>query len=105
MMKVFSFILTAYLVFLIAVPCCETDNCADELTGNEQSANHESDNNNDCGNCSPFFTCTGCAGFSTSITHLDFEAFDLFASIHFARYVLSSITDVHYDFWQPPRLA
>jgi len=103
--KVVSFILFAYLVLLNAVPCCAIDNCADELTGTEQPDNHESNDNNDCGNCSPFFTCTGCAGFSASVANINFESVPFFSGNQFSGYILSSIPDVHYDFWQPPRLA
>lgn len=82
------------------------DNCADELTmTQQQAANHESDDENDCGNCSPFFTCTSCAAFSTSVTNIDFEPVRFFSENIFTGYILSSMPDVHYDFWQPPRLS
>lgn len=101
-MKVIAFILSAYLLFLFAVPCCTFDNCPEEQTA--QEANHEQEDD-DCGNCSPFFTCTGCSGFTVSfeITHLDIVP--AFSPNQYAGYILSSIPDVHYDFWQPPKLA
>jgi hypothetical protein len=38
-MKVFAFILSAYLLFLFAVPCCTFDNCPEDKIA--QEANHE----------------------------------------------------------------
>jgi hypothetical protein len=106
MVKVFSFILSAYLIFLNAVPCCAIDNCADELTMTQQQASdHEAEDENDCSNCSPFFTCTNCAGFSTSVSGIDFSPVLFFSTNVFSGYTLSLIPGVHHDFWQPPRLS
>jgi hypothetical protein len=102
--NVISFILSAYLVFLNAVPCCAIDNCADELTKNQKADNHKPDDKNDCNNCSPFFTCTGCAMFSTLVTNINFEPVRFTSENKFTGYILSPMPDVHYDFWQPPRL-
>jgi hypothetical protein len=104
-MKVLSFILSAYLLFLNAVPCCAIDNCSDQFVSAGQVANHEEDNKNDCGNCSPFFTCTACAGFTLSVETTCIKTSPSFSSSHHARYILSPVTDVHFDFWQPPRLS
>jgi len=101
-MKVFAFILSAYLFFLFAIPCCAYDNCPREKT--PQQANHE-DNNGDCGNCSPFFTCIGCSGFTVSVEHIYLEIVSSFSVQQYAGYIVSPIPDVHYDFWQPPKLA
>jgi len=101
-MKVFAFILAAYLLFLFAVPCCSFDNCPEDKTA--QEANHEK-GNGDCGNCSPFFTCTGCSGFTVSFEINNLEIVPIFSTHQYTGYILSSIPDVHYDFWQPPKLA
>jgi hypothetical protein len=101
-MKVFAFILSAYLVFLFAIPCCSFDNCPEDKTA--QQANHEK-GDSDCGNCSPFFTCTGCSGFTVSFEITNLELAPAFSGQQFAGYILRSIPDVHYDFWQPPKLV
>ena len=101
-MKVFAFILSAYLLFLFSVPCCAFDNCSEEKIS--QETNHEN-NKGDCGNCSPFFTCTGCSGFTVSIENNDLEVVPAFSPHQYAGYILSTIPDVHYDFWQPPKLG
>ena len=101
-MKVFAFILSAYLVFLFAIPCCSFDNCPEDKTA--QEANHEK-GDGDCGSCSPFFTCTGCSGFTVSFEITGLEIAPAFSGQQFAGYILRSIPDVHYDFWQPPKLV
>jgi hypothetical protein len=101
-MKVIAFILSAYFLFLFAVPCCAVDNCPGEKTA--QQANHEK-GDGDCGSCSPFFTCTGCSGFTISAASLEIQMISHFSRHQYPGYIVSSIPDVHYDFWQPPRLA
>jgi Family of unknown function (DUF6660) len=101
-MKVIAFILSAYLLFLFAIPCCAFDNCPEEKTN--QQASHEK-GDGDCGSCSPFFTCTGCSGFTISFENTTLETISSFSGHQYAGYIVSSIPDVHYDFWQPPKLA
>lgn len=101
-MKVFAFILSAYLIFLVAVPCCSFDNWPeDKIT---QETNQEK-GDGDCGSCSPFFTCTGCSGFTLSFEITNLEIAPAFSGQQYAGYILRSISDVHYDFWQPPKLV
>ena len=103
-MKVFAFIFAAYLLFLFAIPCCSLDNCSEDKIA--QEADHEKGNGNgDCGNCSPFFTCTGCSGFTISLNNNCVEITPVFTSPQYTGFILSSIPDVHYDFWQPPKLV
>lgn len=101
-MKVFAFILSAYLILLFAIPCCTFDNCPENKIA--QETNHEK-RDGDCGSCSPFFTCTGCSGFTISFDSNSIEIVPAFTSHQYAGFILSSISDVHYDFWQPPKLA
>ena len=101
-MKVIAFILSAYLLFLFAIPCCAFDDCPEDKTA--QETNHEK-GDGDCGTCSPFFTCTGCSGFTVSLETTNLELIPAFSGQQYAGYILCSIPDVHYDFWQPPKLA
>ena len=101
-MKVIAFILSAYLLFLFTIPCCTFDNCTEDKTA--QEINHEKEDD-DCGSCSPFFTCTGCSGFTVSFAITNLEINPSFSGQQYAGYILSSIPDVHYDFWQPPKVA
>jgi hypothetical protein len=101
-MKVIAFILSAYLLFLFTIPCCSFDNCPDEKMAQEEE--HKK-GDGDCGSCSPFFTCTGCSGFTVLDQHNHIEIVSIVSGPQYAGYILSSIPDVHYDFWQPPKLS
>ena len=101
-MRVIAFILSAYLLFLFAIPCCSFDNCPDEKT--VQTGEHE-EGDGDCGSCSPFFTCTGCSGITVSFESTSMEIAATFIPQQYTGFILSSIPDVHYDFWQPPKLT
>jgi hypothetical protein len=107
-MKVFAFILSAYLVFLVAIPCCTLDNCSEYKSVLE--TNHEKNDGSapadrDCGSCSPFFTCTGCFGFTVSIESNNFEIISYISGHSYTGYILTRIPDAHFDFWQPPKLV
>jgi len=100
--KVLAFILSAYLVFLFAVPCCTFDNCAEDKIALQ--TDHEN-NNEDCGSCSPFFTCTGCSGFTVTADEINAEIISFFSNNQYPGYIVLSIPEINYDFWQPPKLV
>ena len=100
-MKVIAFILSAYLVFLFAVPCCSFDNCPEEVA--MQQTEHE-DEGTDCGSCSPFFTCTSCSGF-TVVALVNSEIISFVSNNQYPAYIVSSVPEVSYDFWQPPKIG
>ncbi|HET9745024.1 MAG TPA: DUF6660 family protein [Chitinophagaceae bacterium] len=101
-MKVVSFILAVYLILLFAIPCCSFDNCPEEKI--VQTENHEMEDD-DCGNCSPFFSCAGCSGVTHSYSNTYFEMIPQDPINQYTGFILSSTPDVHYDFWQPPKLT
>jgi hypothetical protein len=101
-MKVIAFILSAYLLLLFAVPCCSFDNCVDDKIA--QETEHEEDDD-DCGNCSPFFTCTGCSGFTVTAGEINSELISFFSNNQYPCFIVSSIPEINYDFWQPPKLV
>ena len=101
-MKVFAFILAAYLLFLFAIPCCTFDNCPEDQIALQSDQEKDDD---DCGSCSPFFTCTGCSGFTVTAGVINSELISFFPNNQYAGYIVSSIPEVNYDFWQPPKLV
>jgi hypothetical protein len=102
MRKVIAFILSGYLIILSAVPCCLFDNCPEDKT--EQSANHN-EGDGDCGNCSPFFSCSGCGGFGFTVELLNFQPALVAVDKIITGYIESPVPDLPSDFWQPPRYA
>jgi hypothetical protein len=101
-MKLFGYLLAFYIITLSAVPCCSFDNCSEDKT--EQNSNHKQ-GDDDCGNCSPFFTCAGCTGFAFTIEPLLIQSSSSISSKIFTGYIESSTPDIYYDFWQPPKIA
>lgn len=101
-MKVISYILSLYLVVLSFIPCCNFDDCPVDKT--ELEGSHSSDDN-DCGTCSPFFNCEGCATVSINAEAVSFTIIILSATIEYSDFILPVTGTVHSEFWQPPRLG
>jgi hypothetical protein len=101
-MKIVGYVLAFYLILLSAVPCCAFDGCPDDKT--EQTTNHES-GDEDCGNCSPFFSCEGCATATIAYRLVSFEFVSLQVLPVYTTYIQVSLPQVNYDFWQPPKIS
>lgn len=101
-MKFSGFILAFYLILLAAVPCCAIDNCPDDKT--EKSASHEN-GDDDCGTCSPFFSCEGCATASIAYEPAQFDFTAIFSAAVYTQYLQISLPEAELDFWQPPKLS
>jgi hypothetical protein len=107
-MKLAGYILAVYLLLLSAVPCCAFDDCPDDKmdlpTGAEQNSSHE-EGDGDCGNCSPFFSCEGCAAATISSQTISFEFSLPQVLAVYTIYLQALLPSVEYDFWQPPRIG
>lgn len=101
-MKVYGYTLAFYLILLSAVPCCVVDYCPEDKT--EQTAEHDKEDD-DCGNCSPFFSCEGCVTASISYLSVQLEIASLKEPAVYAVYIQTALPDFNYDFWQPPKLG
>jgi hypothetical protein len=101
-MKLAGLILSFYLILLATMPCCAFDDCQNDKM--EQTANHENEDS-DCGNCSPFFSCEGCASATISYhpVQIGIPAIQILSV--YASYLQLSLPQAVYDFWQPPRLG
>jgi hypothetical protein len=100
--KLLSYILACYLLLLSVVPCCVFDDCPDDKI--EQSSNHEN-GDDDCGNCSPFFSCEGCAAATIFYQPVEFDfSSQLVLSVH-TNYLQAPLSQIEYDFWQPPKVG
>ncbi|MGQ0740323.1 MAG: DUF6660 family protein [Bacteroidota bacterium] len=101
-MKVCGYILAFCIILLAAVPCCSFDDCPDDKT--EQTTSHEN-GDNECGTCSPFFSCEGCAAATIACEPAPFTLDPLRQKPVYTTYLQSSLPQVDYDFWQPPKLG
>jgi hypothetical protein len=100
-MKIAGYILAFYLVLLSAVPCCAIDNCPDDPTEINSAQGEEED----CGTCSPFFSCEGCAAATIAFEAGTLGIPAIKVSPVYAAYLQITLPHVVYDFWQPPRLG
>jgi hypothetical protein len=107
-MKIWGYILAFYLILLSVVPCCSFDDYPEDKTdlsaGAEQTTNHEA-GDEDCGSCSPFFSCDGCATATVDFQPTNFDLVSLQDSPVYTSYLEISLPRVDYDFWQPPKLS
>jgi hypothetical protein len=101
-MKICGYILAFYLILLTAVPCCAVDNCPDDKIA--QTEQHEN-GDDDCGSCSPFFSCEGCSGASVAYQPVQFEFICYLSSPNYTSYQEMSLSEVQLKFWQPPKLG
>ena len=104
-MKWFSYIFSVYLLLLAIFPCCAVDDCPDEKPATEKAANHQKGDTDDCGSCSPFFSCEGCATATITLEAAHDMTTSFFSPPEYTEFITASIPAVHYDFWQPPRLG
>jgi hypothetical protein len=102
-MKFTGYTLAFYLILLSAVPCCAFDNCPDEKTG--EATNHDEPGDKDCGNCSPFFSCEGCATATIAFEPAKLEITAVKTPSVYTAYIQTALPSVEYDFWQPPKLG
>jgi hypothetical protein len=101
-MKICGYILAFYLILLSIVPCCLFDDCRDYKT---EHTSHNESGNKDCGNCSPFFNCEGCATATIACQPGSFELSPLHVASVYSLYIEETLPGVDYDFWQPPKLG
>lgn len=101
-MKFAGYILAFYLILLAAVPCCAIDNCKDDKT--EHTANHDQEDD-DCGSCSPFFNCEGCATATIVYQPVQFDFTITELSPVYTQYQQTLLPEADIDFWQPPKLG
>jgi hypothetical protein len=103
--KTITFILSFYLLILSGIACCSFDQCPDDKALSRQSSTHEEEDDKACDNCSPFFSCGVCAAVSATVEPLYSSIASLPVKQVYTGFLSPSIADVHYDFWQPPRLG
>lgn len=66
-MKVFCFVLSIYILFLTAVPCCADEDCSEDITTEQSDHHNEKHKEHKCSNCSPFMNCGSCVGFTFQV--------------------------------------
>jgi hypothetical protein len=103
-MKPAAYILSFYLALLSVIPCCAFDDCAGDKELAGQTSEH-SEGDEDCGSCSPFFNCEGCASVTVNMDPVWTALLPQMVTRIYSNFIPPFVPDVHYDFWQPPRLV
>ncbi|MFD0766780.1 DUF6660 family protein [Mucilaginibacter lutimaris] len=101
-MKLLCILFSFVIVLLSVKPCCTDSNCdaaaKKELPGKAKA--------NDCGGCSPFFSCGTCAGFTINKTTAIILAVNpIKAARAYPVYRQPNVKDVVLAIWQPPKLG
>ncbi|HYD20097.1 MAG TPA: hypothetical protein VEB40_01380 [Flavipsychrobacter sp.] len=99
MKRFFAFLLLVLVSAAAITPCCVYDDCATEASSAQQEEQEtEAD-------CSPFFACSGCAGFVETTKPIQVEGLLLLPAMHYEQVYKHQAQCVYSSFWQPPRLA
>lgn len=100
-MRVSSIVLAITLLLISVYPCCIDGDCGALAT--EQSA--EPEHEDDCGACSPFFSCEGCATATIAYTvHVHTFSPPLIAKV-FPPVFQDDLAEIARKCWQPPKLG
>ncbi len=84
------------------VPCCPGDDCNNETSAlNDQ---HPQDNE-DKGNCSPFFACGACAHAIENLAPVSITIQEPAIQTNYCPFFLSELATYHPSLFQPPRFS
>lgn len=105
-MKIISVILSFYVLLLAAQPCCTGNNCGEdeaEAETEQLSDTAPFQEEDGCMDCSPFFSCGACVGFTFSTTTFSLATLvDIDTNQPFP-IVPSFFSEFHHTIWQPPK--
>jgi hypothetical protein len=101
LLKLIALILATYVLSCSVIPCCAMDNCDDEAS---TAASHQ-DKGGCKGDCSPFFACGSCAGFSITVTEIQIEQIPFVEKTTHSGLYICTYSDYFPSFWQPPRFS
>ena len=106
-MKFIALFLSIIVLALTINPCCALEGT--EAHGHEtmQKDKHECGEKADdcCKDCSPFYVCGTCIGFTLSVQKSISFAIPLSAVKHNTLYIPTALTLVPFSVWQPPKLS
>jgi len=99
-LKFIAFILSAYVILCSVIPCCIIDDCNMEL----QTKTSKTDSHDDCkGNCSPFFACGNCAGFSIDQQEFQTTTVNIIGKKSYPEIYSAFFSNYTSSVWQPPK--
>jgi len=91
------------MLLLSALPCCETDGCADKQGLTVSISLTNSDHQDET--CTPFCACACCGlQFSKTCNCIKLKSPELFAAHHSTEITLQ-LSEIYLPIWQPPQLS
>ena len=106
-LRIFASLLSIYILFLTAVPCCDEPLVDDPLHHTEmvQISTDNSSHADHFDHCSPFCTCNCCAS-QIVVEHviMDFNI-HFFIKQQNPEYTSTYISTLYYNIWEPPKIA
>lgn len=101
-MKTLVVLLLIVITAGTVVPCCVVDNCNDEMAATATSHSNENDEK---GNCSPFFACGTCAHAIEIISPVQLVPMENQVRTTHFHFYLSGLSTYHHSLFQPPRVS
>ena len=103
-LKVLSFIFAFYLLACSTIPCCALGYCGNDVKKGKSLTSGKTDD--DCkGNCSPFFSCGSCSGFTVNPQEFTIAPVVICEQITYSEFYITPYSDYFPSFWQPPKLS
>ncbi|WP_145859689.1 DUF6660 family protein [Pedobacter suwonensis] len=106
-MKFIALLLSIIVLTLTAVPCCaleREDNHAHKTDKREKHACNEHADDC-CKDCSPFYVCGTCIGFTITTRTIITFAIQLLPIQHNTAYIPVELQVIALSIWQPPKLS
>ena len=104
-MKIIALIMAFLVLALSVMPCGDANAASEGKSKTELGKSHNEDDNSQQDDCSPFCTCTCCAGFSINHFIASLTPIPPYESTAAAAHLPASVLDVALPIWQPPQLV
>lgn len=105
-MKIFTFIMSCYLLFLTCVPCGDGQECNVKSEVNISATTSHENHDHSEEACTPFCTCSCCPSYAFCNPLVkSFVVKPAFQSQKYHVFNITFYTEVFYNIWQPPQLT
>ncbi|RYZ54678.1 MAG: hypothetical protein EOP49_04545 [Sphingobacteriales bacterium] len=106
-MKFISLVLSVIVLTLTAMPCCAFEGGEAHAHKARQIEKHACNEQDDdcCKDCSPFYVCGTCIGFTVTTQQVMTFAIQLKPVLHGSVYVPVKLQMIPITIWQPPKLS
>ncbi len=105
-MKLFTFILSFWMLYLACMPCGDRSDCSMKGKATVSSSTNHQQHKNDAEHCTPFCICSCCStSLSTNTVTLYTFSNQVFEKKTYGDYNNPICSDLSLAIWQPPRLS